>query len=58
MDTGKNIRDDLVYPELSYQVLGALFEVYNKLGNGHAEAVYQRAVADILHQIKFTIKVF
>lgn len=38
-------REDLVYPELSYQIIGILFDVYNKLGFGNSEKVYQRAVA-------------
>lgn len=38
-------RADLIYPELSYQVVGILFDVYNQLGHGQAEKVYQRAIA-------------
>ncbi|OFX40260.1 MAG: hypothetical protein A2X08_05760 [Bacteroidetes bacterium GWA2_32_17] len=38
-------RADLVYPELCYQIIGILFEVYNELGYGHAEKIYQKAVA-------------
>lgn len=39
------LRKDLVYPELSYQIVGVLFEVYNKLGPGHHEKYYQNALA-------------
>ncbi len=42
---GKLIRNDLVYPELSYKITGCAFEVYNALGFGHAEKFYQRAMA-------------
>ena len=42
---GKLIRQDLVYPELSYKIMGCAFEVYNELGFGHAEKFYQRAMA-------------
>jgi hypothetical protein len=42
---GKRIIDDLLYPELCYKIVGVLFDVYNSLGNGHQEKVYQRAVA-------------
>lgn len=43
----KNLkRKDLIYPELSYQIVGALFEVHNDLGAGHHEKYYQRALAD------------
>lgn len=37
-------REDLVYPDLSYQIIGVLFDVYNKLGYGLSEKSYQRAV--------------
>jgi GxxExxY protein len=39
-------RKDLVYPNLSYQIVGILFEVYNELGPGHHEKYYQRAIAN------------
>ena len=38
-------RNDLIYPELSYQIIGALFEVYKNLGSGYHEKYYQRAIA-------------
>jgi GxxExxY protein len=38
-------KKDLVYPELSYQIIGVLFETYNELGGGLQEKYYQRAVA-------------
>lgn len=38
-------REDLVYPELCYQIIGILFEVYNQLGYGHSEKTYQKAIA-------------
>lgn len=31
----------IVYGEESYKIVGAAFEVYNKLGHGFLEAVYQ-----------------
>lgn len=39
-------RLDLIEPELSYQIVGCLFAAYNELGPGHAERLYQRAVAE------------
>lgn len=42
------IRQDLIYPELSYQIVGILFEVYKHLGSKYQEKYYQRAVADEL----------
>ncbi len=45
---GKLIRKDLVYPELSYKIIGCAFEVYNELGFGHEEKIYQKAMATSL----------
>lgn len=45
-------RKDLVYPELSYQIVGALFEVHNDIGPGHHEKYYQRALAKALKECK------
>ncbi len=39
-------RNDLVYPELSYKILGVLFDVWTEIGEGHKEAFYQKAVAE------------
>ena len=39
-------RQDLIYPELSYQIIGCAFDVYNELGSGHHEKYYQRALAE------------
>ena len=34
----------LIYSDLSYNIIGAAFHVYNKLGHGFLEAVYQEAL--------------
>ena len=34
----------MVYPELSYQIIGAVFEVFNDLGFGYQEKIYQKAL--------------
>lgn len=36
----------LLYEELSYKVRGAAFNVYNSLGSGHKETVYQNALME------------
>lgn len=38
-------RDDLLFPELCYNINGVLFEVFRQLGGGHQERYYQRAVS-------------
>lgn len=35
----------LLYEELTYRIRGAVFNVYNELGYGHKEQVYQKALA-------------
>jgi GxxExxY protein len=37
--------ENLLFPELSYAIIGCAFDVYNELGSGHHEKFYQRALA-------------
>lgn len=46
--TTKVKRSDLVYPELSYKILGVLFDVWTDVGFGHRESFYQKATAKAL----------
>lgn len=39
-------KTDLLYPQLSYKLQGCFFAVYNGLGFGHKEVVYQRAIEE------------
>lgn len=39
---------NLAYPELSYTIMGLLFDVHSRLGGGYAEKYYQRAVEKLL----------
>lgn len=41
-------RKDILFPELSYKIIGSAFDVYNELGPGHFEKYYQKALADSL----------
>ena len=42
---------EIVYKEESYMIIGACFEVYNRLGCGFLEAVYQEALEiELAHQ--------
>ena len=36
--------DKIVHKDLSYKIVGVLYEVYNKLGYGYQEKYYQRAI--------------
>ncbi len=54
---GKLINNSsLVLPELSYQIVGILFDVNNSIGYGHLERVYQGAVAEALKANKLKFK--
>jgi len=52
----KTIRKDLIYPDLSYKIVGVLFDVFNELGPGYSERYYQKAVAEILSLIGIPYK--
>ena len=57
-------KKDLIYPELSYKVIGLAYAVYNELGFGHLEKTYQRALAKELkdnninfrEQVKYSVE--
>lgn len=44
MRTNSNEYKRIIYPELSYKVMGVLFKVHNKLGPTYQERYYQRAI--------------
>ena len=41
----------VIYPELSYKIIGIIFEVYNDLGYGYQEKYYQRAITKLFRRI-------
>jgi GxxExxY protein len=49
-------RNDLLYPELSFQIIGCAFEVHNELGFGFKENIYQKALALSLTEKKLAFK--
>jgi len=38
-------KKDLIYPDLSYEIIGCAYDVFNSIGGGHKEIVYQRAMS-------------
>ena len=59
-----SIKGKVVYPELSYQIIGVLFSVFKELGGGLQERIYQRGVKialgkkglTFLEQVRFDIE--
>ncbi len=37
-------KNQLIYADLTYKIRGAIFEVFNQIGFGHKEEVYQKAL--------------
>lgn len=57
MQTSEPINaNTIIYPELSYQIVGVLFDVHNKLGNRYQEKYYQRAIGIALNNIGIPYK--
>lgn len=54
MQGGKN-KEKVIYKNLSYRIVGILFEVYNELGYGYQEKFYEKAIEKyfIKNNIKF-----
>jgi len=48
------MKKELIYPELSYIMMGILFEVHNKLGTKYQEKHYQRAIEIKLKELKIS----
>lgn len=48
-NTGVN-KKDLLYPELSYKIIGILFEIYNEFGPGYREKHYENTVEVLLKE--------
>jgi GxxExxY protein len=39
-------KTNIIYPGLSYEIMGAIFEVHKKLGPGFLESVYHKALVE------------
>jgi GxxExxY protein len=49
-------KTDLLFPELSYKLIGCAYDVFNELGAGHHEKYYQRAFAEDLKNKKIDFR--
>ena len=51
-----NYSEKVIYPELSYEIIGSAFSVFNELGWGLSEKQYQAALAKELEKrgLRFT----
>ena len=49
-------RKDLLYPELSYEIVGCAYEVFKGIGYGHPEKIYQQAMAITFREKKWNFK--
>lgn len=58
VDNNSSISADskLIFADLTYKIRGAIFEVYNILGSGHKEQVYQKALEKEFDERKIPYK--
>lgn len=52
----KTKKQNLIYPEISYELVGLAFDVFNKLGYGFQEKYYQRAFAKEMDKLNIKYK--
>lgn len=46
----KTNKNKVIYPDLSYKIVGILYDVYNEVGSGHKEKYYQNAISHALKE--------
>ena len=51
-DKKDKVKKGLLYEDLTYKVRGAIFAVYNELGFGHKENIYQKALVKEFETLK------
>ena len=51
-----DLKNDFLYPELSNKIIGCAFSVFNSVGAGHLEKVYQKSLAVALKQAELGFK--
>ena len=52
----KITKKDLVFYEETYEIVGFMYEIWDKVGYGHKESFYQRAVSEIFRKNGKTFK--
>jgi len=50
------MKTNLIYKDLSYKIIGILFDVFNELGYGYQEKYYQKAIAKLLNKNGLSFK--
>lgn len=45
----------IIHKDLSYKIIGVLFEVYNELGYGYKEKYYEKAICKYFEEKKLNI---
>jgi len=49
-------KNNLIYADECYQIMGIVFKVYNELGFGHKENYYQKALSEEFKNNKISFK--
>ncbi len=44
-------RQDLLFPELSYQIIGCAYDVFNSIGSGYNEKYYEKALIEAFNLV-------
>jgi GxxExxY protein len=44
----KTNETNIIYPDLSYKIMGAIFEVHKEMGPGFLESIYEKALIEEL----------
>lgn len=46
----------MLYPQLSYEIIGCAYEVFKEIGYGHPERTYQQAMAILFREKKLNFR--
>jgi GxxExxY protein len=49
-------KEDLIYADLCYEIVGCAYDVYNSLGTGLKESTYQKALAIAIRNKNFLVE--